>query len=260
MTVAELLPSGFDVPKTRPATYMTQLERSEERIVIMSRGGLAHRRASESIPKMPAASLRRLAVAAVITLIAAGGSRGEELSGSTLVTALRQGGYVLLMRHTSSPNATPDKTTADPENVTLERQLDQVGRDTARAMGEAIKKLSIPIGDVLSSPTYRALETVRLASLGRAQTFPELGDGGQSMQAVKDASAAWLRNKVFEAPPGGTDTVIVTHMPNIVAAFGLAANAIVDGETMVFRPDGRGGAELVARVKVEEWPALASPP
>jgi hypothetical protein len=78
------------------------------------------------------------------------------------------------------------------------------------------------------------------------------------MQAVKDAPAAWLRD--FEVPPGETDTVIVTHTPNIVAAFGLAANAIVDGETMAFRPDGRGGAELVARVKVEEWPALASPP
>jgi phosphohistidine phosphatase SixA len=259
MMVGELSPSGFDIPKTRSATYMTQLKRSEERIVIMSRGDLAHKSASESILKMPATTLRRLAVAAVITLFAAGGSRGEELSGSTLVTALRQGGYVLLMR-TSSPNAAPDKTTADPENVTLERQLDQVGCDTARAMGEAIKKLSIPIGDVLSSPTYRAQETVRLASLGRAQTFPELGDGGQSMQAVKNAPAAWLRDKVFEVPPGGTDTVIVTHMPNVVAAFGLAANAIVDGETMAFRPDGRGGAELVARVKLEEWPALASSP
>jgi phosphohistidine phosphatase SixA len=35
-------------------------------------------------------------------------------------------------------------------------------------MGEAIKKLGVPIGDVLSSPTYRARETARLASLGRA--------------------------------------------------------------------------------------------
>jgi len=80
------------------------------------------------------------------------------------------------------------------------------------------------------------------------------------MQAVKTVSAAWLRDKVFEAPPGGTNTVIVTHMPNIVAAFGQAASAIVDGETMVFRPDGRGGAELVARVKVEDWPVLAAQP
>ena len=63
---------------------------------------------------------------------------------------------MLLMRHTSSPNNRPDKATADPENVNLERQLDQTGRDTARAMGEAFKKLGIPVGDVLSSPTYRA--------------------------------------------------------------------------------------------------------
>jgi hypothetical protein len=42
-----------------------------------------------------------------------------------------------------------------------------------------------------------------------------------------------------------------------VAAFGQAANGASDGETFVFRPDGKGGAELIARVKIEEWPALA---
>jgi phosphohistidine phosphatase SixA len=173
------------------------------------------------------------------------------------VTALRHGGYVLVMRHTSSPEARPDKTTADPENTNLERQLDEKGRETARAMGEAMRKLGIPIGEVLSSPTYRALETLRLASLGRAQTFPELGDGGQSMQRIREAPAEWLRKRASEPPRAGVDTLMVTHMPNIVAAFGQAATGAADGETFVFRPDGNGGSKLVARVKVEEWPALA---
>ncbi len=200
--------------------------------------------------------VRGLAVAAALAAFLAP-AHAESLSGKALITALRQGGYVLLMRHASSPEAKPDKAAADPENTNLERQLDAKGRDTARAMGEAIKTIGLPIGEVLSSPTYRARETVRLASLGQAQTFAEIGDGGQSMQRITEAPAEWLRKRVDMPPPAGSDTVIVTHMPNIVAAFGQAASGAADGETFVFRPGGKGSAELVARVKIEEWPELA---
>jgi len=207
-----------------------------------------------------ASILRRLAVAAIIAGSAIAGSQAQPLSGNALIAGLRQGGYVLVMRHAHSPEARPDKAAADPENTNLERQLDQVGRDTAVAMGEAIKKLGIPLGDVLSSPTYRALETVRLASFGRAQTFPELGDGGQSMQRIAESPADWLRKRAGEEPRAGTDTVMVTHLPNLMAAFGGAAKGAVDGEALVFRPDGKGAAELLARVKIEEWPAWAKQP
>jgi phosphohistidine phosphatase SixA len=210
--------------------------------------------AGEYVPRT--SILRCIAITAAIAS-SVGASRAEQLSGTLLVSSLQQGGYVLLMRHARSPEARPDQAAADPDNTNLERQLDQTGRESAGAMGEAIRKLGIPIGEVLSSPTYRARETVRLASLGRAQTFAELGDGGASMQRVTEAPAEWLRKKVDEPPRGGTDTVIVTHMPNIVAAFGQAANGAADGETFVFRPARNGGAELVARVKIEEWPALA---
>lgn len=212
---------------------------------------------SAHVLKTSIALMRCVALAAAMGAVA-GAARAEQLSGAPLVAALRQGGYVLLMRHAKSPEATPDKAAADPDNTNLERQLDQTGRETAGAMGEAIKKLGIPIGDVLSSPTYRARETVRLAAFGRPQTFAEIGDGGQSMQRITQAPAEWLRQKVDEQPRPGTDTVIVTHMPNIVAAYGQAANGAADGETFVFRPDEKGGAELIARVKIEEWPALAA--
>ena len=197
------------------------------------------------------------ALAAIMTVSVAAAARAEQLSGASLVAALRQGGYVLVMRHTSSPPARPAKEAADPENTNRERQLDQVGRDTARAMGAAFKTLGIPVGAVLSSPTYRALETVRLAALGHAEAFAEIGDGGQSMAKVSGSPTEWLRAKAGEPPQSGTDTIIVTHMPNIAAAFGDAANGIADGEAMVFRPDRKGAAEFVARIKVEEWPALA---
>ena len=176
----------------------------------------------------------------------------QQLQGDALVKALRQGGYVIMMRHASSPREAPDKATANPDNTKIERQLDQEGRATATAMGTAIRGLKIPIGAVFSSPTYRALETVRYAQFGKPQAIPELGDNGKSMQGGTEAQAAWLRKKVTDLPKG-TNTLIVTHMPNMSRAFPDATKGLADGEALVFGP----GGTVLARVKIEDWPKLA---
>jgi len=31
---------------------------------------------------------------------------------------------------------------------------------------------------------------------------------------------------------------------------------LADGEALIFAPDGKGGATMVARVKIEEWPQM----
>jgi len=188
-------------------------------------------------------------------ILLAGAAPAQTLSGEALVKALRRGGYVIVMRHTSSPREAPDKQAANADNVKVERQLDETGRTTATAMGKALRDLKIPIGDVLASTTYRALETVKYAQLGNARTYPELGDNGQSMQGGTEAQAAWLRKRVTQFPTG-PNTILVTHLPNIAGAFPQSAAGVDDGESLVFGPDGKGGATLVARIKVEQWPGL----
>jgi phosphohistidine phosphatase SixA len=200
-----------------------------------------------------------IAVATLVLAVGAASASAEQLEGDALVAALREGGYVIVMRHPSSPFTKPDKATANPDNTQLERQLDEKGRDTARAMGEAIRTLHIPIGDVLSSPTYRALEAVRLAAFGKPRTFPELAEGVQSMKQNADATrSAWLRMKAAAAPRKGTDTLIVTHTPNLTGAFASDAKDMAAGEALIFHPDGKGGTSVVARIKIEEWPKLAA--
>ena len=49
--------------------------------------------------------------------------------------------------------------------------------------------------------------------------------------------------------------MIVTHMPNLSRAF-PQETGIADGEALIFHPDGKGSATLVARIKIDEWPAL----
>ncbi|HLH44791.1 MAG TPA: histidine phosphatase family protein [Bryobacteraceae bacterium] len=176
----------------------------------------------------------------------------QTLQGDALLKLMRRGGYILVMRHASSPREVPDKQTANPDNAKPERQLDAEGRASAGAMGKALRDLKIPIGEVLSSPTYRALETVKYAQLGAARTYAELGDNGQSMQGGTQAQAEWLRDRVKQFPKG-TNTVIVTHAPNLTGAFPELAQGVEDGEALIFGPDGKGGAVLVARVKIGEW-------
>ena len=193
-----------------------------------------------------------LIIAGILTFDYA--TSGQTLSGSSLVAALRQGGYVIVMRHASSPREIPNKSIANPDNTNMERQLDQAGRVSAVVMGKALRDLKIPIGEVLSSPTYRALETIRLAQWQNPKTVVELGDGGQSMQGVSEAQGMWLQKRVTEAPTG-TNTLLVTHMPNLSRAF-PNVTGMADGEALVFHPDNKGNAPLVARIKIEEWPGL----
>ena len=174
--------------------------------------------------------------------------------GADLVAALRRGGHVIVMRHARSPQQPPDEQNANPDNVQRERQLDAAGRASAAAFGDALRRLKIPVGDVLTSPTYRARETVRYAQLPDARSYEELGDGGQSMKTATDTQGGWLREKV-NALPRGTNTIIVTHMPNIGRAFPDLAN-VTDGEALVFGADGKGGARLVGRIPIDQWPTF----
>jgi phosphohistidine phosphatase SixA len=196
---------------------------------------------------------------AVVAIVALGGvsngARAQTAPLAGIATALAQGGFVLVMRHASSPRQAPTPQTANADNPTLERQLDDAGRNGASAMGDALRALRIPIGEVISSPTYRALETVRYTKLANLRTAAELGDNGQSMQGVTDAQAAWLRTRVTQRPSSG-NTLLVTHQPNLARAFPEWGSAIADGETVVLRPNATGDFSVVARITIDAWPRL----
>ena len=181
----------------------------------------------------------------------------QTLSGPALAAALRQGGYVIVMRHAHAPEAPPGAAQADRSNRNHERQLDAGGRDSAAAMGAALRALHLQLGAVWSSPTYRALETVRLARLGAPRIAAQLGDNGHSMQATSEDQASWLRARANETPQPGTDNIIVTQFPNIKAAFGEAAAGMADGAALVFRPSPGSSPYLVTRIAIGEWPLLA---
>jgi len=182
-------------------------------------------------------------------------ANAQTLQGKALLQELRQGGHVIAMRHAASPRQAPTGRSTNPDNVKGERQLDEEGRKTATELGKALRDLKIPIGEVLVSPTYRAMETVRYAGFPNPKPQPELGDNGRDMQGGTAAQAEWLKKRVTQFS-SGPNTVLVTHAPNLTAAFPEAAMGLADGEALIFGPDGKGGAAVVARIKIEDWAKL----
>jgi hypothetical protein len=74
------------------------------------------------------------------------------------------------------------------------------------------------------------------------------------------ARAAWLKAKITVPPVSGKNTIIVTHFPNINEIYPRETKGLADGEALILRPDGRGGATVVARVKIDEWSHLSAAP
>jgi Histidine phosphatase superfamily (branch 1) len=202
-------------------------------------------------------TVAQIALLSAALLCLAFPAQAAELSGLALVHALQRGGYVIVMRHASAPDRPPSASEADAQNPARERQLDADGRNAAQAMGEAMRQLHIPVGAILSSPTYRARETVRIAALGDPEIFTELGDAGHSMQVSAVAGwAGWLRGKVGEVPEHGKDTLIVTQAPNIEKAFDGDAKGLKAGGALIYRPQRNSAPKLIGRIAIGEWPGL----
>ncbi len=175
--------------------------------------------------------------------------------------SLRLGGYVIVLRHgaTTSDMATdPMSSPAKQAAASGERQLSEAGRAQAKAVGEAMRKLKIPVGLVLTSPLQRAVDTGTLLGFGEVTVKPELAEAGSALSAEENKHRAdALRQLVAMYPPADNNLVIVTHKPNLIEAFGKDWSGISEGEASVFEPDLAGGAyKLVLRVRAEEWKAL----
>ena len=116
-------------------------------------------------------SPRSLLAGLLLALVAACGAFDEPetvrpLVGAELVDALRDGGHVLYLRHAE----TPEDGTDQPGSIgdcSRQRLLTDAGRADARAIGEAVRALGVPVGAVLASPYCRTVETAELA-FGRA--------------------------------------------------------------------------------------------
>jgi hypothetical protein len=161
-----------------------------------------------------------------------------------LVSELRQGGYVLYLRHASTDFGQNDSRMTSFEDCASQRNLTDRGRDEARALGEHVRRLKIPIGEVLASPFCRTMETARLA-FGKARATGDVRGG-----PVEASRYEALRKLLSSPVPRGTNRVISSHGNPFYALAGPPY--LAEGEIAVVRPEGERFS-VIARIRPTDW-------
>jgi broad specificity phosphatase PhoE len=196
-----------------------------------------------------------LALAIGIAAAIAGPAAADD---KELAQALRAGGLVIVVRHGATFADQADTDPLHPENVTAQRKLNDNGKAMATAFGESLRQLGVPVGKVYTSQFDRAYQTAVLAGLKNIEKTADLTEGGLVVSPNENnRRAAALRTLIGTAPTVGTNTVLVTHKPNILDALGKDWFEVKEGEASVFRPE-HGKYTLVARVQMDEWSRIAA--
>lgn len=174
------------------------------------------------------------------------------LEGAALVKALRAGGLTLYFRHTATDFSQNDAGMKGYDECALQRNLSDAGRRQAREVGEWVRKLGLPVGEVIASPFCRTMETGRLM-FGRAEpsTVVRGYEGASSANADYSKLVALLASPPAKA---GTLRMITSHGNPFRAIAGPPH--LAEGEAAVLAPAG-GDFVVVARIRPEDWPRLA---
>jgi broad specificity phosphatase PhoE len=199
------------------------------------------------------AAARGLALVIVAFVVASAWGQASP-SVDDLVQMLRAGGYVIVFRHGATHPDQADTDPLNPGNIAQQRQLNDKGRADAKAVGEAFKAIGVPIGKSYSSQFYRAVETSRLIGGKEPNTTSDVSEGGLVVSPNENNRRTQALRAMLATPPdAGTNTLIVTHKPNIVDALGKDWFEVREGEASIFKPEGSGKYSLVARIQIGQW-------
>jgi broad specificity phosphatase PhoE len=175
-----------------------------------------------------------------------------------IAQALRAGDLVIVVRHGAT---FPDQADTDPfnfDNIAAQRNLNDKGKALAKSFGDALRQAGVPVGKVYTSKFNRAYETAVIAGFQDIEKTTDLTEGGLVVSPNENnRRAEAFRKMLASAPKAHTNTILITHQPNIIAALGKDWFDVKEGEASIFRP-ANGTYTLVARLQMDEWPRIAA--
>ena len=177
-----------------------------------------------------------------------------------LAQALRAGGLVIAVRHGPTFPEMEDGDLLNFDSNAAQLNLNDEGEALAKAFGRAMHDVGIPIGMVYTSKYNRAYETAVLAGFKDIVKAPDLTEDGLIMSPKEyDRRTEGFRKMLAMPPKVGTNTILITHQPNLTAALGKDWQDVKEGEASIFRPEN-GTYKLIARVQMDDWPRIAKAP
>jgi phosphohistidine phosphatase SixA len=180
----------------------------------------------------------------------------RELKGAALLAALRDGGYILYMRHGQANVGNDQDLTKSPtwwEDCAIQRNLSDLGREQSSRVGAAVRDLKIPIATVLASQFCRVRQTAERMELGPVQITEDLNHmiGQRHGTNVNDLRFARLQTP----PPPGKNVLIVSHTHASPRDAERILGGIQEAEIVVFAQEGER-VFPVARIPIADWDLL----
>jgi broad specificity phosphatase PhoE len=196
---------------------------------------------------------RRLSIVTILAVLALGLPATARADDGQLMKTLRAGDNVILVRHGATYGNQADSDPFHLDNVAAQRTLTDKGKALAKGFGEALRAAELPIGNVYTSRFDRAYQTAALAGLQGIETSTDITEGGLVVTTDENnRRAAALRAMLATPPKPATNTIIVTHRPNILDALGKDWFDVKEGEASIFHVEN-GAPHLIARVQMDQW-------
>ena len=155
--------------------------------------------------------------------------------------ALEEPGAMAIMRHALAPG-TGDPAAFEIGDCSTQRNLDDRGRDQARAIGAAFRERGIAFDRVLTSQWCRCRETAELLDLGAVSDAPSLNSFFQD-RSTREKQTEETRALIADA---SGPMMMVTHQVNISALTGQFTQS---GEVLVIRPT-ENGVEVLGSILI----------
>jgi phosphohistidine phosphatase SixA len=173
----------------------------------------------------------------------------------TLLKQLRQGGFVLYMRHGITDNSQADRFPGvDLNDCKTQRLLSDEGRQLMKRVGQSLRQANIPVGSVLVSPMCRTKESAQLALGNKFEVVEALMYSANMTTEEKKPRIEALKKLLVVPPAKATNTVLVAHAPNLADLIGFFVKP--EGTVVVFRQGGANGYEYEASIHPDDWAKL----
>jgi phosphohistidine phosphatase SixA len=183
---------------------------------------------------------------AVALAVSVGASDTTELKPDSLIAVLKKGGYTILLRHARTDMTSVDEVPINYGDRTAQRNLNGLGVADSKTIGRVMKTTKIPLGEIISSPMFRTVETAQMA-FGEPKTTTLLRDMNETPAQ---------RELFMRAVPAGTNRALITHHFLIEHYIpGIKPGEIGESEAVVFKV-AEGKIVRVGRFRLADWAKL----
>lgn len=200
---------------------------------------------------------------AAMLLVVATSILGQSASAgdvnAALLEELKNGGYVLYMRHPHTDKSQKDTDKKNLAECKTQRNLNEKGKNVAKEIGAAVKALKVSFNTVKTSEYCRARQVPALMGIEKFEKIGALNHSGSLKKEDADKRAAELKAMFSSKPAEKGNTLLIGHSPNIKDAdIDLIAEGFDPADMIVLQPKAdKSGYKMVARITPAQWSAWA---